>query len=236
MGKQHIIELNGKRYDALTGTVMLDKPTPHPATKVSASKKATVVVRPAVSRKRMDGFSFPTHKTEKSKTLMRQAVHKPVIAKIGTSIASVNTPTQKIQAAKQISAHKLAHATQIPKSTLIQRFGQSTATQNTPIATLPSKANMVANAQNTATVAKIQTNPLLEGLAKATSHQQAKLKSQSGQARLARRLRISPRLLSGASLGLAGLLIGGFFAYQNVPNLNMRVATARSGVSGSRNA
>src|SRR5690606_23737838 len=70
-------------------------------------------------------------------------------------------------------------------------------------------------------------------LAKATSHQQSKVKKPKLKHRVAKKLKISPKLVSDGSFALAFLLLGGFFAYQNIPGLTMRLAASRSGVQGS---
>lgn len=230
MGKQHIIELNGKRYDAITGKVLVNDTIIKSSTQKSNIKPAAPNAQ-AHTPRLMDGFSFPSHKPEKSKTLMRHVVHKPVPKKIQEAKSSA-PDVPKVHAYKQASDAKLARAQIVPKSSLVQRFGKNTPVSEFSQSTSSQPAT-IARVQKIATAAAVKSSPVERGMANATSHEQAKLKRPRTQSRLARKLRISPRMLSGASLALAGLLIGGFFAYQNVPNLNMRLATARSGVKGS---
>jgi len=76
---------------------------------------------------------------------------------------------------------------------------------------------------------------LERGLAVANSHELPTLPSQhkSKRKKLAHKLGISPRAMAISSTVLAGVLLGGFFAIQNVPNLSMRVASARAGFNAS---
>jgi hypothetical protein len=76
-------------------------------------------------------------------------------------------------------------------------------------------------------------NPFAAAIDNATSHQQTSPKRSSKRQKIARALRVSPRTLSFGSFILAGVLLSGFFIYQNIPNMAMRVASARSGVSAS---
>src|SRR5690606_14642926 len=75
-------------------------------------------------------------------------------------------------------------------------------------------------------------NIIAQGLANATSHEQPKLKKPRVHKRVAKKLRIEPKIVSAASFVFAFLLIGGFFVYQNIPGLTMRLATSRAGVAG----
>jgi len=72
-----------------------------------------------------------------------------------------------------------------------------------------------------------------EAIQKSTSHQRQPLKATTKRQRVAHKLRISPKVVSISAASLSILLLVGFFAYQNVPNVSMRVATARAGVQGN---
>jgi hypothetical protein len=56
---------------------------------------------------------------------------------------------------------------------------------------------------------------------------------QNKRKKLAHKLGISARAMAISTTVLAGVLLGGFFAIQNVPNLSMRVAAARAGFDAS---
>jgi len=237
VAKQHVIELNGKRYDALTGHAIANAPVMAQRAVKSASRH--------LKRISVDGFArarnvklhqpnpTPMHKTQKSKTLMRKAVAKP-----SGAIQAVTSPAEAsaviLSAAPSVSASKLAHAQAVPKSKLIRRFSDMTSMRHMPAAATE-RAEPVSRhrLQAVAKATAVPASPLSVGLAGAHSHEQPKVKRARRHVRLAKRLRVSPRVVSGGSLALAGLLIAGFFTYQNIPNLNMRLASARAGVHGS---
>ncbi len=235
MVKQHIIELNGKRYDTVTGKMIVPE-SPHQL----PSKPKTSLHQ----SKNMDGFSrasstatlhtnpMQNHKTSKSTTLMRTSVPKPSPAKMPTPSKLNPAIKHNIATFASPDKTKLAHAKSVPKSALVRRFFNDT--------TAPNKQSHSASTDNTqvlsrivATAHSVESNHTSAALANADSHNQPKIKRDRQHVRLARRLKISPRMVSASTFILAGLLIGGFFAYQNVSNLNMRLASARAGVPGS---
>jgi len=69
-------------------------------------------------------------------------------------------------------------------------------------------------------------------LARATAHEQT-VHHKKKRSRVARKLGVSSRAVAISSTVLAGVLLGGFFAVQNIPNLSMRVASARAGFNAS---
>lgn len=232
MGKQHIIELNGKRYDAVTGQIISSTPTPqHPAkTAISNVKKVSIdgfarAVRPLTN----NNIAMSGRKVEKSKTLMRKTVKKPEPVKPNSAVKQ-NPSIQK--STQAVSEHKLAKAKAVPKSSLIKRFSDMSPmpSHKSTATTQPVKTSRM---QTVATATTIHADPVAVGLANANSHEQPQAKKPRRHVRVAKRLKISPKVLSASSLALTVLLIGGFFAYQNVPNLNMRVASARAGVQGT---
>jgi hypothetical protein len=234
VGKQHIIELNGKRYDAVTGKMVAITPVSHNPARAAAA---------AVKHSTMDGFardvkpqaiaanSVQAHRFEKSKTLMRKTVTKPAAHDVPA--ATPDKGGAHIEhSASAITGNKLAHAKAVQKSALVRRYNDMAP--YTPPQTQPAaKPHQTTRLQAIATATAVKTNPLVSGLANAQSHEQPKTKRPRAHARLAKRLRVSPRIISAGSLVLAVLLIGGFFAYQNIPNLTMRLASARAGMHGT---
>ncbi len=234
MGKQHIIELNGKRYDAITGK-MID---PQPAPKTPSTAQV-----PNLTKKRVDGFIIPSArtrstkvtssvvtKTQKSKTLMRATVKKPSLPNVMAGLTSLKTP-QKVKLARTVSNEKLIHANKVPKHSLIHRFGVDTVIRSAKKTDQP--PTKIANLQVSTIASVAQSDLLTRGLTSARGHEQSKPKKLGIGTRLATRFRVSPRVLNVLALSLSGLLIMGFFAYQNMPNLGMRLASSRSGVRGS---
>lgn len=126
MGKQNIIHLNGKRYDAHTGAPLdpRDKPLV-----VQAIKPAVPVVHHKTSHK--VARSATRHKQQRSSTLMRQSVHKPGASlkrhtKVQSNLAAlIEQPDIKIAPKLSFSVaspKRLELAKKIKRSDLIMHF------------------------------------------------------------------------------------------------------------------
>lgn len=231
MGTQHIIELNGKRYDAVTGE-MVAAPPAHSQQKTKPAP---------VHQRNVDGFARPVrplaaHKAERSKTLARKTVTQPKAA-----------PKQAAAAAKHVDvAHprhpsvvpkKVVKAAHVQKSPMVKRFNEVVSTKAPAFASQGSQhlAAITAPIRAISDPASVATNhnPLAAGLFNARSHEEPEVRREHHYKRIARRLHVSPHVVSTGALMVAVLLLGGFFALQNMAGLNMRVASARSGVKGS---
>jgi hypothetical protein len=238
----NIITINGKHYDAKTGRLVTARQPAAQPHKATPHKTSGVV---------LDGFSrrpdavpsaHTIHaKTEKSKTLRRDTVKRPT----HTKVHSKTTP-QAVGAHKAVAAHghipenheRAARAANVAKSSLISRFGPAPATapakkqhavKHLPVTPAPS-----ITTHNSAPIISRPgaSNPFDSALQNAISHQQENFNhKKTRRQRVARVLRVSPKTVSFGSFVIAGLMLGGFFVYQNIPNLAMRVAAARSGVS-----
>lgn len=240
------IVINGKHYDAKTGRLV------SVASKANHSKKPAPIKQNGTA---LDGFSRRTSspvptahtvhaKTEKSKTLRRDAVRKPSVPKVHAKTTPAHKTSPHTQASRQHGATAKDHeraerAATVPKSSLISRFGASVPLHkpthktiaHVPVAQAPS---ITTHSAPPISVPLGLPNPFDNALQNATSHEQPlRNHKTSKRHKIAKALRISPRGVSLGSFVLAGLLLGGFFVYQNIPNLAMRVAAARSGVSAA---
>jgi hypothetical protein len=226
VASQHIIELNGQRYDALTGALINT-----PVKPASKPKRQPTAVN-------MDGFARPTrgiqpsvphHPAQKSQTLMRKAVRQPAKPQRPTAVSNTHTP--KVMPSPSVKPHAI-HGGGVAKSPLISKFGapaQTAAPTSHAAPTQKTSQNVVAH---TPRAQATRHDPIAAGLAKATSHEQPKAKKPRVHHRVAHKLHVSPRVVSTAAFAFAFLVIGGFFAYQNIPGMTMRLAAARSGVQG----
>ncbi len=232
MERRHIIELNGKRYDAVTGKMVLDKPAAKPHTSTPAA--------PAQHRN-VDGFARPikplaAHKAEKAKTLVRKTVTPPKVTPKTTPITqkrlSGDGPKHPTIISKKVVADQA-----VAKSPMVKRFHEVVSSKTPAFAGHGGHhlAAITAPIRAIAPPASVATghNPLAEGLFNAKSHDEPEVKPEHHYRRLAKRLHVSPRVVSTSALVVAVLMLGGFFALQNLAGLNMRVAAARSGVKGS---
>ena len=220
MGTQHIIELNGKRYDTLTGRIVTDT-VPKPSAIAKHLKHKTVSMDGFSKRPRPASVGAKTaHQPQKSKTLMRQHVQKPAHPK------AVHTPHAPhiMHLTTDVTPSRLARAHATHQSKLIQHFGRR-GVESAPIAATADSSQSLVTTK--------PLRPADRALAEATAHTQPRVKRPRMHQRVAKRLRIKPHTLNIMAGVFAALVLGSFIAYQNIPNFAMRVAAARSGVHGT---
>ncbi len=251
MGNKNFIEINGKKYDALTGKMLDSSEVPN--------KTVVTKVTPAQNVGVMDGFvrkpqkntsqrtsAHPTSKqTQKSKTLMRNSVKKPVV--VSREIKAQKPQIHKSQLGT--SAKRTTSAMQTPKSNQVHKYGEIThrtsvvktanpgmAVKNETPMQPTTQQNISPNTKpSSVTASQAASRKMIDAaLANAHSHEEPvhhhKRKKQN---KLFKKLGISSKAVGLSSAVLAFVLLAGFFAVQNVPNLSMRVAAARSGLNAS---
>lgn len=230
MGNNTHIEINGKRYDARTGQLLDNTAQPTaPEQPLRKSRGEVVEVRAA-----------GVHKTtQRSQTLMRHAVKKPAAAKhvraqsrgVMADVApKKQSGTARVDLYHTTNPQRQARASHIARSTLVTRFNHSPhAAIDRPVTTkvvaLPVAKEPSAPAAALARPMSAAASVLEKGLANAQSHIQPL--HQLAPARSKRRR----RLVSFAASSFAVLLLAGFITYQNIPNISMRYAASRAGVS-----
>ncbi len=238
------IELNGKRYDARTG-VMIDG-----FRSVAGSIKSFPSKKPPLSRAQTP--SKHVHKTQQpSQTLMRRAVKKPSVITTRKTVAMDVVPHSGDASTLNTSFHtaneeRFRRAKSIHKLPLVSRFGsiganadrttvQARAPQ--PISHTNTTSHTVAPATRPLVSAKSpisRTDKMLnEGMRVATSHQKPTLKKAKLHHRIGGKLGLSKKAASVVASSIAVLAVGGFFLYQNIPNLSVRYASAKAGVPAS---
>ncbi len=181
----------------------------------------------------------PAHaktKLQRSKTLMRPAVKKP------SPIVKNDIAAVKPAALKKVDPARHLRASKVPKSHLVKRFNLQAASSivrreaSLPVASPgATAANQIAErvahlTTSTETSVKHSVDLIEESLRHATSHLET-FEDKVLRKTFWHRVGFRNKALNLASLSVAGLLLGGFFAYQNLPNIEMRLAAARSGVS-----
>jgi len=203
--------------------------------------------------------SVARSKTIKSQTLMRHAVKKPTDAKpqiehrstpVGVTPVNQDMNYQpKSSLFGRSDKERVDRAKQVNKSRLVSKFSDFnfggskksadqpvTATvATTPMPVVKAPAEPAAPTPVVPRTAGQQKSDQLvkRGMQNATSHTQPMARKPKLRARAARRLGTSTKVVSVGAAAFAVLLLGSFFAYQNVPNFAMRVAAARSGVHAS---
>lgn len=256
--RQHIIELNGKRFDALTGKPISGEASPKKPTATTAARITSQ------APKHLDGFTRRSrsvttnpgatkvhHKTEKSHTLMRTVVKKPTATKIHaktsatTPLVSNERNTHPEALVEAVKPGRVLRANAISQSSLISKFGAKAASIKTEVlpvrqapshatAAVPHSSQKMPTTQQSSTVAPQRARePFQSALENATSHQQPKLKKVRTHHKIAQKLHVSPRIVSAAGFTIVALAVGGFFAYQNLPELTMKIAATRAGLRAS---
>lgn len=238
--QQNTIVINGKRYDAVTGA-MLDGPA-HKSISPTKPVVDGFVKRPLrstavpVSR---GASALQKAPVQHAKTLMRSAVKKP--AKLvkpsvsTTSTAKHYSPKATIQTRTATVPSNREHlAQQVKKSSMIQKFGspQMPSPINKRIEAMEVRPMPAHVAPPIAAITpKTKTADLLDkALEAAQSHNEPFHDPKKPlHKRIAKKIGVSSKAMAISTTVLAGLMIGGFYAYQNVPNLAMRVAAARAG-------
>ncbi len=169
---------------------------------------------------------------------MRTVVKKPAHLAAHQQ-GSVHTPTAQHIVGKAVitprtaaaSPHRQQIAQTTPKSNLVHKFSSQPAAavkvEPLPMHTLPESGKSTLKHSK----APSKTSDLLEkALEAARGHTEAPYQHRlSPIKRLSKRLGVSGRATAIGTAVLAGLLLGGFYAYQNVPNLAMRMAASRAG-------
>lgn len=238
--------LNGKRYDARTGKLLsanesvavgsktIVKPVAQQGVSMDGVNKKPMRLQPP----RQQVTARTVHaKTEKSKTLMRTAVKKP--ATIQPKAPAKPTVQRRAAPRHSIDPKKIARSQNVQKSTSVSRFGAPVPSavkpepKVLPVKPAPDHEPVFPFAQQIEQAISPTLEHFQSVIHEATSHTQKQIKKLTRRQKLSNKLKISTRTLNLAAGSLAAALLVGFIAYQNVPNLSMQVATARSGVQGS---
>lgn len=243
---QNTITINGKLYDAKTGKLLGSAVAPKKPVAAPQTTASTGAALDGFSKRRSAPASRPTPatsvhaKTAKSQTLRRDAVSKPKKHEIHAKAAPHTTHKSASHSASttynQPNPDRLARAASATKSKFISRFGAPVTTTERAVSdTKPvKKIAPVPVATAPPITAAATTNQFDKAVAQASSHSQPIHKTKTTRRqRVAHKLRLSPRTVSFASLALAVILFGGFFVYQNIPTMAMRMASARSGVNAT---
>lgn len=246
MGKSKTtITINGKVYDAITGQPVVTAKKPDPAFNSAVRQPAAPATAPRTARQHDSPKAQNVHhKQGRSQTLMRTMVQKPAKSIKAMGIQSiVEHKSRVVKPKRQLKTSQalMDRAAATPKSKLVAKFAgeaspvvvrrqASIPVKLAPSAPPPTTPTLQTTARNTNAPATQHTmndkeTILARGLARASSHEQKPqpLKTPG----LSRR---STNI--GAAL-LTVLVLGAFFAYQNMPRLTMRVAAARAGMAAS---
>ncbi len=245
---KNVIEINGNLYDATSGKLISPRtirPTQTTKSVDGFTRSTTKIITPT---------SAPTHKkvlapkpvkhhpvshlkrhtTQKSHTLMRSAVKKPVsttprAAEI-SSIAKKSNPSVRASRAQSIA-----------KSTYVNRFSDlahhqpvTKRSEVIPVKQPPKQHSEVAKHPTTKHTVHATPKPALskseELFNQALQNVPTEKKTAKHHAKKSHR---KSRATTWATGIAAALLLIGFISYMNLPNLNMQLASARAGFGAS---
>lgn len=165
---------------------------------------------------------------------MRPAVKKPQAI-----VSQTGDVSKTHENYKKENPQRHVRASDTPRSAHIQRFNAephaiSRKEANLTVATPVSNHHIVDKVAHLATSTETRVMHSVEDIEESLRHASAHL--QTFEDNLVRgsflqRVGFKNKAANLASLSFAGLLLVGFFAYQNGPNIEMRVAATKSGVS-----
>jgi hypothetical protein len=229
------IKINGQPYDTSTGEAV--------TVNVKTSKKAVIVParpagapKPVMDVKRTAPHHAKAHQPESGKTLMRKAVKKPTPQKspiTSKSKQARSVPVTIVDTKPPVNSAKLKNAQAVPQSQLISHFGTTTIV---PVANHPHAVKPVL--PQPAAVIDIKPRPVViseaeqpidifqNALMQATAHEQPKHKDKKTKRRSGRALRL-------VTSSFAVLLLAGFIGYQNMAQINIRVAAKKAGFAAT---
>jgi hypothetical protein len=252
VGNKNTIELNGQKYDSLTGAVISQKQQIDGFIHAAAepAMRAVKAAKPlAEARARAKTNIHHAHRPSHATTLMRRAVKKPTasfrpVRQVRAPAGS--TPARQLGGKElpnqtSLDERRLAHSHLTNQSPAIRHFRQTRDKLNAKIEalplSLPSPSLKVTHAPSKAIVASSSAKLdklLASGLAQSTSHELPlltkvpKAKSRPKSRRSSRR-KLKPLAAIGI-LVVTAIVIAGVLFYQFLPRLDLNIASTKSGV------
>ncbi len=255
-GKTNTITINGRIYDAATGkavgtphvTVVKSRPTKHSKSashripvsviKPSASSVPASTAIPAQKATRTHTSENAARHAERSQTLMRHVVKKPSSTKATHAIAAGTSQPGRIIVQNGAVQQREERAKILNKSNHISKFASGSSitkvTAHVPVAAAPkaskSSAYDIANTPPTPIVipANKPLRELHRDLFETAMHNST---SHTAKKHVIHKRRHKAARLAVAAASL--LLLVGFFAYQNAPNLALKRASSTIGFTAN---
>lgn len=244
---KNVIDINGKRYDAVSGSVINSVDGFRAAGQASAPV-ASLSAPPLVPTKQPARAAHAPaphvapHKPQKAATLMRSAVKKPDL-RAKKLIAKSTAGTVATVPGREVNT-KLSHASIDPRrekrakrvlqSPAVSRYGNISTVDSLfarPALTALTPQAPSGGASNNQLTAGTPLRPIShvtkqpdifeQAMARATSHEQVHTPTRHSMKR--------GRFAAAASVGLVVVLFLGIFAYFNAPELSLRLASSRAG-------
>lgn len=230
---KNVIEINGKLFDAKTGMLLSNMPVVNPVSKPTPSidgiAAPKTVRQPRPHKERPQPTNRKHHGPQRSQTLMRHAVKKPV----------ANNKPPEVHSFKKPVTDRDIRASQATKSPFINHYGtphQTLTRRSAPLSVKPAPEAQTSvkpvahHAPKTHSVPAqaAPTSKSEELFTKALDKQDAKPKVKTKKQRSK-----SAKVLRWGSGVAAVLLLAGFIAYMNVANINVKYASSRAGFAAA---
>lgn len=244
--QKNTITINGKVYDTATGKVIRSTPAAISVDAIVKPKSSVQTKQIAHTPHSVIPAQNVHHKTSKSHTLMRHVVQKPTepVARPSnakSSLESKKSSPRTVAISKlPVSQARLARASQSHQSKLVSHFGSG----HSHIVVKKQAAVQVQRAPQTktTTVPSHSTNThqayhsdkdlLIDAaMLRAISHEQPKTHLTKRRHKVAHKLGLSPRFVSITAAIVTLLFIGGFYTYQQMPAMAMKIAASKAGVA-----
>lgn len=233
---QNVIELNGNKYDATTGKMLSGN---------SGAKQHNGHVMDGVHHSKKHHTPSHSHhkaaaahrKAQKPQTLVRHAVHKP---EFENTQSKDPDPENLAAIVPKADPERLSRAQGITKSQSISRFTDASGDFASPSHSEHTVEHKVDKKTADISVKEppvhIKHKPVeseaerrfTQAMNASHAHEAHKTHKKPKK-RLHHRLGVSTKALNIGAAVLAGVLLLGFIAYQNVPNLSLKLAASRAG-------
>lgn len=217
MDRRKTVNINGRQYDMLTGLPLDEMP------EQSQPQATPAKVAPAIPRSVHAGNIHSM--TQKSQTLRRSALKRPVAAQD----VQPATPSHVVQLRKKAAA---LHQQPIIKSPQINRFApRAAASQHRVMDIAPAPHPIAVKAQAAVNAKKMPAETKPAQTIKEAIMQEAIANTTKQTKQHKRSFR--PRIASIVTASFALFILGGYLTYLNMPSLSVRVAAAAAGIDAS---
>lgn len=237
------IEINGKRYDAVTGQLIgaVKKAATHIKTPSASFSMDGIMHTPAITKlKPASSHKHPKraiHKVsrsaQKSRTLMRNIVKKPAKDREESHIKTRGLKPDHVRSAR---AERVMQHPNIKRFGIISNMSKgkrssSTVKEGEVIAHRGTMALATATPQAMSSPSQQKLERLLDyALAKADAHKKVGRKNHRGVSKIIHKV---PRWLSVLVIAVGLLGATGFYVWNKVPSLSMKIAASRAHVDTS---
>lgn len=235
---KNIIVINGKNYDASSGELLSSKVST-PITVNDFVSQPSKIQSESRAKPSRSSHHLAHHKTQKSVTLKRtqpKKSHHRASAK-SLPLASSHTITVKSDGSGIAADRRLERAKSVSKSSSVSRFNltEQVAKSHQPLNVKPAPQAPAFHAPAPKVDHSSQSSEALfnAALSKADSHKQAHHKVSRRKHRVAKKLGLSARAGNIVTAILIVAVLGSFIAYQNAPNIAVRMAASKSGLTAA---